>query len=408
MDETLGSAPATILVADDNAANLALTRDVLTAEGYRVLVALDGEAALRSVRAERPDLVLLDVHMPRTDGYEACRRIKEDPSLVDLPIIFLSGMDEVFNKLQAFRLGAVDYVVKPFQAAELVARVSTHIELGRARSRLRQYASRLESSLHELAETQRRLVDSEKRLALATLSSGLAHELNNPINYVAAGAQALAVDFGELLAVLGRPEAECLASAFDGTPRDELLEEIGELLKGIKLGAERSARIVKSLESYSSPERENEADADIAQLIDEAIALATERRPTGTRVERFYTARPSLPCYPRKLTRLFYALLDNAFAAAPEGVVRVVIELRNAEEGQTVSVTVADTGRGIAPEAVPRIFDPFFTTKEVGQGAGLGLSIALGIAIEHGGSLELIENSPAGTTFEVLLPAKRR
>jgi CheY-like chemotaxis protein len=120
---------ATILVADDNPENLGVLGHMLEGAGFRVRIARDGEEALRSVAAETPDLFLLDIHMPIMDGYEACRRVKADPSLANLPVIFISALSDPFNKLQAFDMGAVDYIEKPFRFEDVLIRVKNALRL---------------------------------------------------------------------------------------------------------------------------------------------------------------------------------------------------------------------------------------------------------------------------------------
>jgi len=121
---------ATILIADDNPENLGVIGRMLGGSGFRIRVALDGEQALQSAAAEAPDLFLLDVHMPRLDGYEACRRIKADPALARTPVVFMSGLSDSFNRRHALELGAVDYITKPFSIDDTLMRVRSALRLG--------------------------------------------------------------------------------------------------------------------------------------------------------------------------------------------------------------------------------------------------------------------------------------
>lgn len=119
----------TILIADDNHNNLKVLSDTLTGFGYEIRIAMDGKAAVESVRAQAPDLILLDIHMPEMDGYEACSLLKKDLVTKDIPVIFVSALDDTFNKVKGFKLGAVDYLTKPIQMEETRARVEVHLEL---------------------------------------------------------------------------------------------------------------------------------------------------------------------------------------------------------------------------------------------------------------------------------------
>lgn len=138
IDEQSGSTSSKglILAVDDTPASLRLLTDVLKAEGYEVRSAISGELALHAAEIQAPELVLLDVSMPGMDGFEVCRRLKQIPGSGDVPVIFVSAMSDTQEKLRGFELGAVDYVTKPFQREELLARVHTHLELNRLRHHL--------------------------------------------------------------------------------------------------------------------------------------------------------------------------------------------------------------------------------------------------------------------------------
>jgi putative two-component system response regulator len=149
-DQTDGSAPqSTVLIVDDNPNNLRVLSGMLEQEGYSVRPALSGEIALRSINAVRPDLVLLDIRMPEMDGYEVCRRLKADPSTREIPVIFISALHEAEDKVNAFRAGGVDYVVKPFQIEEVLARVRMHLELCRARHAMQTAYAGMEAQVQE-------------------------------------------------------------------------------------------------------------------------------------------------------------------------------------------------------------------------------------------------------------------
>lgn len=127
---------ATIMVIDDTQDQLFLLKTMLQSKGYNVLDFLDGETALEAAATNLPDLIMLDVVMPKMDGFEVCRRLKEDPKMKEIPVLFISSLDETSDKVKAFHAGAVDYVSKPFQFAEVYARIKTHLELKQVRENL--------------------------------------------------------------------------------------------------------------------------------------------------------------------------------------------------------------------------------------------------------------------------------
>jgi DNA-binding response OmpR family regulator/anti-anti-sigma regulatory factor len=152
-----------ILIADDNPVNLELLSDTLGVEGYDIAVASDGEMAIERVRLEPPDLILLDAMMPGVDGFEACKRLKNDPATSDIPVIFMTALTDVSHKLRGLRLGAVDYLVKPFEQEEVVLRVKNHLALRSATRSLAEKNAALERQMEEraAAEAARAALTSE-------------------------------------------------------------------------------------------------------------------------------------------------------------------------------------------------------------------------------------------------------
>jgi response regulator RpfG family c-di-GMP phosphodiesterase len=155
-----------ILAVDDTPASLRLLTDILSGEGYQVRSAINGELALRAASSHPPELVLLDVSMPGMDGFEVCRRIKQDPRLTDVPVIFVSALSEMTEKLKGFDIGGVDYVTKPFQREELLARVRTHLELHFLRNNLEDLVEQRTKSLQESeARLKKTLLESVSAVA---------------------------------------------------------------------------------------------------------------------------------------------------------------------------------------------------------------------------------------------------
>jgi response regulator RpfG family c-di-GMP phosphodiesterase len=187
-----------ILAVDDTPASLRLLTEILRSDGHAVRSAVSGDLALRAARAQPPQLVLLDVSMPEMDGFEVCRRLKQEPRLRDVPVVFVSALSETEDKVRGFDLGAVDYVTKPFQRQELLARVRNHLELHRLRNNLEELVQ----------ERTRSLVESESRLKnnlLETISAVAAMvELRDP--YTAGHQRHVAQLVDAIARELGLPE----------------------------------------------------------------------------------------------------------------------------------------------------------------------------------------------------------
>lgn len=175
-----------ILIVDDTRANLRLLARILTEKGYMVRPVPDGKMALSAAQAELPDLILLDIKMPHLSGYEVCERLKADEKTRDIPVIFISALDEVMDKVKAFTIGGVDYITKPFQEEEVLARVRTHLTLRNLQKNLEEKNETLSEALKELKRTQNQLILREKMAALGQLIAGIAHEINTPLGAVQA------------------------------------------------------------------------------------------------------------------------------------------------------------------------------------------------------------------------------
>jgi len=169
-----------LLVVDDKEMNRDLLHRQLGRQGYTVTVAENGQQALEIVKTDTFDLILLDIMMPGLDGYEVCRRLKSDPQTTGIPIIFVTAMDEIKNKTFGFELGAVDYITKPFEMSEVLARIRTHLALKRSHEELKRTIQHLNFEINERKRIQAKLVQSEKMASIGLLASGIAHEINNP------------------------------------------------------------------------------------------------------------------------------------------------------------------------------------------------------------------------------------
>jgi signal transduction histidine kinase len=191
-----------ILIVDDTPANLRLLVSLLSRKGYKVRALPSGKIALAGIHAAPPDLILLDIMMPDMDGYEVCKRLKADEKTGEIPVIFISAMNEVFDKVKAFSLGGVDYITKPFQTQEVIARVETHLENRLLQERLKHKNKELAQALEELKEAQEHIIKSEKMAALGQLVASIAHEINTPLGAIRASSSNSALALNEFFSVL--------------------------------------------------------------------------------------------------------------------------------------------------------------------------------------------------------------
>jgi len=238
--------------------------------------------------------------------------------------------------------------------------------------------------IRELEEHQEELLQSRKIAAIGTLTSGIAHELNNPINNIVLTAESMKEDFGQM---------------------DE--EEAQGLIHDIIVQAERASDIVKGLLDFSRSERPELEPISILAVIDDTLKLVRNQLMlSGIQVEKEIAPEvPPISGERKSLQQVFLNLFINAIQAMPDGgqlIVRVW-----SDRDQWLHVDVKDTGQGIDPEHLPHIFDPFYTTKEVGRGTGLGLSVTYGIIEKHGGHIEAHSKKGEGAVFSIVLPVKK-
>ncbi len=210
---------ASVLVVDDTRANLRLLTEILTEQNYMVRPVPDGELALAAVQVDPPDIILLDIMMPGVSGYEVCEKLKADERTRDIPVIFISAKNEVFDKVRAFSLGGVDFITKPFHADEVLARVENHLMLRNLQKRLEEKNEALTEALEQLKATQNQLILQEKMAALGHLVAGVAHEINTPLGAIRASisniSNALSASVQELPQLFQRLSPERQADFFE-------------------------------------------------------------------------------------------------------------------------------------------------------------------------------------------------
>ncbi|PSB39595.1 hybrid sensor histidine kinase/response regulator [filamentous cyanobacterium Phorm 46] len=175
---------ANILVVDDTPENLRLLAGILSEKGYQVRPVPNGKLALSAAQKMPPDLVLLDIMMPDMDGYEVCQRLKDSEITKNIPVIFISAINDVMDKVKAFEVGGVDFITKPFQVEEVLARIETHLKICSLQQTLQEKNQDLATAIYQLQATQEHLIQSEKMAALGQLIAGIAHEINTPLGII--------------------------------------------------------------------------------------------------------------------------------------------------------------------------------------------------------------------------------
>ncbi len=291
-------------------------------------------------------------------------------------------------------------------------------------SELTEMNDSLAETLEDLKSAQQQLIQSEKLASLGQLTAGIAHELNNPINFVTSSAQSLKRDFADLKEVI---ETVAVLQPMSDQLSDELkvviqrmkdlditftLKEIDELLAGVVDGAERTAEIVSGLRIFSRMDGNQSSEANINELLTSTlIILRSNLKDEADVLTEFSENLPNINCQPGKLNQVFMNIITNAAQATmetqlirSEREVRVRTRLVNDSGKQFIQVDITDNGVGMSEQKKSQIFNPFFTTKGVGQGTGLGLSIVKGILDDHDATIEITSEIDKGTTFLLSFP----
>ncbi|HLO48089.1 MAG TPA: response regulator [Kamptonema sp.] len=420
---------AKILVIDDDVTVQIVLQDLLESEGHEVAIALDGKDGLSQAQQHPPDLIICDWMMPYIDGLEVCRQLKANPELATVFFILLTAREELDDRVKGLDNGADDFLSKPIETEELLARV-------RAGLRLRGLTQQLERTLQDLQQTQTQLVQSEKMSSLGQLVAGIAHEINNPITFIYSNlnhVQNYGSDLIDLLRLyqkeLKNPSLEILQKQQE-IELDFLLEDLFKILCSMRTGSERIQQIVLSLQDFSRTDRSGWQPVDVHIGLDNTILMLQHRLPAregrpDIKIIKEYGNLPLVECYAGLLNQAFLNILNNAidalelsglscplsreeFKVEAENNYKLTIKIHTEVlDDNRVLIKIADNGMGMSEAVRMRIFDPFFTTKPVGDGTGLGLSISYQIVVQqHKGELKCISEQSAGTEFWIEIPIR--
>ena len=376
MNPILSPTRSRVLVVDDIPKNLQVVGAMLRSDGYELMAATSGAQALEGVRHQVPDLILLDLMMPEIDGLEVCRRFKADPAIRSIPIIFLTASNEMEHLVQGFEAGAVDYITKPFNAPELLARVRTHLELRHARERLKE-------------------MNDEKNEFMGIA----AHDLRNPLSAIKGYAE-MVVEDGEAMV--------------QGLVSD--LTACGQELKasGRRIGetAARMAEMVQNLLDANRIER-GEMKLNLAP-IDLGLALGqvieTQRPHATAKQQTIHLQTEPTPATaildPGVILQILENLVSNAVKYSPPSK-EMFVRLKKLPNA--VRVEVQDEGPGLCAEDQKKLFGKFarLSAKPTGgeHSTGLGLSIVKKMVEAMNGKVWCESELGRGATFIVEFPA---
>lgn len=377
-----------ILVVDDVPQNIQVVGTVLREAGYSIMPATSGAAALQRVQKKRPDLILLDLMMPDVDGLEVCRRLRADAATQGIPIIFLTASNEMEHLVQGLAAGAVDYVTKPFNAPELLARVRTHLELKHSRDMIVRYNQAL------------RTLNDEKNEFMGMA----AHDLRNPLGAIKGYAEIILEEADSL---------NSLAPAAPGLERSR--HEIQQCAEKIRGTSERMAEMLRNLLDANRIERGELklalAPVDISSLLQAVVENYAPRAAAKQQTILFKNdAGPAtVTVDPDVLVQVLENLISNAVKYSPR---QRQIQVRLFRADQKVRCAVQDEGPGLSAEDQKRLFGKFarLSAKPTGGelATGLGLSIVKRMVEAMNGQVWCESEFGKGATFIVELPGPDR
>lgn len=341
-------------------------------------------------------------------------------SSIEVTLLSFALADKINHFKEQHRLAQAQTLQTALENQRLISEQNTLLEL-KVKKRtedLENANDTLNTTLNNLKAAQAQLVDAEKMAALGQLTAGIAHEINNPINFVTSNVKPLELDINDLKDVIARyekidtskeilPQLEEITAFKQQIDLKFVDQEITSLLKGISEGAARTAEIIRSLRNFSRLDEAETKPVDLNEGLQSTLVLVRNNIPHHVTLIKDFGALPLVDCMPGKINQVFMNLVTNALQAINSKTIKEKEEfltIKSYHQNNQVFVSIKDTGSGMSPETKHRIFEPFFTTKDIGEGTGLGLSIVFSIIEKHRGHIEVITNLGEGTEFIIILP----
>ena len=385
---------AKILVVDDTPANIKLLVAILENQNYAVITADSGSKALALLTKENPDLVLLDVMMPELNGYQVCQRIRENSQTTLLPVIMVTALDPAKERVNGIEAGADDFLTKPINPVELLARV-------RSLLRIRELHNAVQAQATQLAEWNKELqtkLEQETKLAeVARMLGGIGHEIKNMLMPILSGAWLLQDELSEHFTQL--PELQAREAKSSQEMSNEIIDMVRNNAQRIQNEMRDIADCVKGL---SSPPRFSLCQlAEVVGQVIKTLQFLAKEKAISLQTEGLDDLPPIQADEPR-LFKLFYNLINNAIPEVPVGG-SITILGRISSADNRVVLSVVDTGRGMPQEVRESLFTTGAISTKPG-GTGLGTKIVKDIIDAHEGSITVESQEGAGTTFHLHLP----
>lgn len=386
-----------LLIVDDTPENLQVLSATLSEQGYQVRGVVKGKMAIRAAKSAQPDLILLDIRMPEMDGYQVCEHLKADAETRDVPVIFISAIDDVLDKVKAFHVGGVDYITKPFQVEEVLARVEHQLTIRRLSQEVRDRNQALEQEIQERRKAEKAAADASK--AKSEFLANMSHELRTPLNAILGFTQVMSRD------VQLTPEQREYLGIINRSG-EHLLDLINDVLDLSKIEAGIISLYETSFDLYR-----------LLDNLEEMFQIKAEQK----KLNLVFTVAPNVPqaikTDAKKLRVCLINLLGNAIKFTEKGRITLRVNLatealtpQNQSDTDSLSAfpprlrfEVEDTGPGIPAADIDHLFDAFVQTEtgqKTAEGTGLGLSITRKFVQLMGGTITVSSVVGNGTIFK--------
>ncbi|MBF0554246.1 MAG: hybrid sensor histidine kinase/response regulator [Nitrospirae bacterium] len=369
-----------VLAVDDQPINVKLLSVQLQSAGFTVLMAYGGQEALDMAVAHMPDLILLDIMMPYMDGYETCRRLKANPLTAGIPVIFISALTDVAEKVNAFKCGGVDYICKPFQKEEVISRVGTHLNLYFLQRSLKE---KVEEETAKRRSGEQMLIQQSKMAAMGEMLGMIAHQWKQPLNAISATAQDI-------------------EDAFIHNELD--IEYLHSSVITITNQTDFMLRTADDFRNFLRPSKEKIL-FNVKDAVEEVIFMFSPYfAKSGIGLNLGFTGEEfSVTGYPNEFKQVILNLISNSkdaiLSRKDKGTAnKIDITVRKDDR---IAITIRDTGGGIPEDIIGRIFDPYFTTKTPDKGTGIGLYMSKTIIEANMGWRLSVSNIEGGVEFRI-------
>jgi len=403
---------ASILIVDDNPHNLKVLSQQIKDAGWRVAIAKNGETAIAQAKRQPPVLILLDVLMPVIDGFETCKRLKSIPETREIPIIFMTALTDTENKVKGFAVGGVDYITKPFQEQEVIARINLHTklyfltkkletqneileervnektaELLQSLCQLQEAKAGLERSFEEVKKAKE-IAESADR-AKSEFLGNMSHELLTPLNAI--------IGYSELLPFIDK----------------NLSPRVIEGLQSIHSAGQELSDLVNNILTISEAEKNNlelhPESFDLGKLLQEVLEkIQVQAAENNNQLEAKLGEVLTIYADRSKVRQILEQILDNAYKFTHNGTIALTLSRRSDLDKPSIMIEVQDTGIGIPEDYLNSIFLPFTqvdgSIRRRYNGAGLGLAIAQTLCQLVGGEITVKSKISEGSTFTISLP----